>query len=210
LGRSNFDREINQQKIVKAIREKALSIGVLTDFGKVSGIIDALGNNLRTTFEANEFRTLVSLAKDIKDKDIQSVSLIEEPDPILNGNAQPVAGKFQFEALQAYLKKKLTSNPVIREGAKVVVLNGSTVAGVAQKEADQLESKGFTISGIDNAPEAEYAAVEVYQIGGGMSATKAKLESLFGVKVKTSASPVAVAKGTNFVVIFGKDRSVGE
>ncbi len=207
LGRSNFDREINQQKIVKAIREKALSAGVLTDFGKVSGVIDAIGNNLRTTFEASELRTLTSLAKDIKDTDIQSISLIDEAEPILNGNAQPVAGMFNFSQLQAYVKRKLSSDPVVREEAKIAVLNGSGVAGVAQKEADKLTAAGFKITSVANAPAGTYGEVDIYQIGDGMTGTKAKLESLFGTTVKTTAPPVAAGAGTNFVIIVGKDRS---
>ncbi len=207
---SNFDREKNQQKIVKAIREKALSAGVLTDFGRVSGVIDALGNNLRTTFESSEIRTLVSLAKDIKDSDIKSIPLNDPANPILNGNAQPSAGKFQFGPLQAFIKKQLNSNPAVREGAKIGIYNGSGVTGVAQKEADKLEAQGFTIGDITTAPGAKYADVEVYQIGDGMTATKAKLESLYGVKVKTTTPPLTPAAGTNFVVIFGKDRSSSE
>lgn len=41
LGNSNFDREKNQQKIIVAIKEKAMSTGTITNVGKVSGIIDA-------------------------------------------------------------------------------------------------------------------------------------------------------------------------
>jgi anionic cell wall polymer biosynthesis LytR-Cps2A-Psr (LCP) family protein len=204
---SNFDREKNQQKIVKAVRDKAMSVGVLTNFGKVSGIIDSLGDNLRTTFEASEVRTLVSLAKDIQDKDIQSISLIDGDTPIMDGDAQPSAGKYQFGPLQALIKQKLSSNPVTRENAKVVVLNGSGVSGVGQTQADEMTDKGFIISDIDTAPDGMYSDVEVYQIGDGKTATKAKLESTFNVKVKKSAPPVEVANGTNFVVIFGKDPS---
>jgi anionic cell wall polymer biosynthesis LytR-Cps2A-Psr (LCP) family protein len=206
---SNFDREKNQQKIVKAIREKALSVGVLTNIGKVSGVIDAFGNNLRTTFEADEVQTLISLAKDIKDQDIKSISLIDDDGnnpAVMNGNAQPVAGMYQFEGIQALIKRKLSSNPVTREEANIVVLNGSGVAGVAKTEADKLESQGFIISNMDNAPEGTYADVEVYQIGTDKPATKAKLESLFGVKAKTTPPPVAAEAGTNFVVVFGKAR----
>ncbi len=202
---SNFDREKNQQKIVKAIREKALSAGVLADFGRVAGILDALGNNLRTTFETSEVRTLISLAKDIKDQDIQSISLIDQEPPLLSGNAQPTEGKYQFGAIQAFLKKKLSSDPVIREEAKIVVLNGSGVPGVGQTQADKLKAAGFTISDIDTAPAGTYADVIIYQIGDGNSGTKAKLESTFGVSVVTTAPPVGVAEGTNFVIIFGKD-----
>lgn len=204
---SNFDREKNQQKIVKAIREKALSAGVLADFSKVSGIIDALGNNLHTTFEASEVRTLVSLAKDIKDKDIQSISLIDGDNPVMNGNAQPSAGPYEYGDIQALIRKKLSSNPVTREEANVAVLNGSGVVGVAKTEADKLTAQGFVISDLANAPQGTYADVEIYQIGTGMPATKAKLESIYKVKVKTTAPPVTAAAGTNFVVIIGKDRS---
>jgi LCP family protein required for cell wall assembly len=207
---SNFDREKNQQKIVKAIREKALSAGVLTNIGKVTNIIDALGNNLRTTFEADEVQTLVTLAKDIKNEDIKSISLIDEDGknpPVMNGNAQPTAGVYQFDELRAYIKKKLTSNPITREEASVVVLNGSATAGVAKTEGDKLTALGFIVSEMDNAPEGTYAPVEIYQIGDGKTATKEKLESLFGVKVKTTPVPFTVTEGTNFVVIFGKARA---
>lgn len=210
LGRSNFDREINQQKIVKAIREKAMGAGVLTDFGKISGILDALGNNLRTTFEAKEVRTLVNLAKDIQDKDIQSISFIDAEPPLFNGNAQPSAGMYNFKDIQAFIKKKLSANPVVREEANIVVMNGSGVAGVGQKEADKLIAEGFTIFKVANAPAGAYGDVEVYQIGEGMTATKEKLASLFGVEVKAMAPPGVVPGGTNFVVIFGKDRLAGQ
>jgi len=206
LARSNFDREKNQQKIVTAIRDKAMSAGVLTNFGKVTGLIDSLGNNLRTTFESSEVRTLTSLAKDIKSDDIHTISFIDGDNAVLDGNAQPSAGKYQFGQLQAFIQKKLSKNPVVREEAKVVVLNGSDTAGIAQSEADKLAAQGFTISAIDNAG-ASYDKTSVYQVGGGMSGTKAKLESIYGVKVKTSAPPVSVAEGTNFVVILGKDRA---
>lgn len=206
LAQSNFDREKNQQKIVKAIREKAVSGGVVTDFGKVSGIIDALGNNLRTTFEAAEVRTLMDLAQNIKSESIQSISLIDGEEAVLNGNAQPKAGLYQFGQLQALIKKKLNADPAAREGAKIVILNGSGIAGVAQREADALAAKSFTISSVATAPEGSYADIEVYQIGDGMTATRDRLKALYGVEVKTTTPPTTVAAGTNFVVIFGKDR----
>ncbi len=204
---SNFDREKNQQKIVKAIREKAFSAGVLTDFTKVSGILDALGHNLRTTFEAKEIRTLVSLAKDIPSDNIQSISFIDAEPPLFNGNAQPSAGMYDFSDIQAFIKKKLSSSPVVREEAKVVVLNGSGVAGVGQKEADKLTADGFTITKVANAPEGTYGEVEVYQIGEGMNATKDKLASMYSTEVKMTPPPGTVPTGTNFVLIVGKDRS---
>lgn len=211
---SNFDREKNQQKIIKAIREKAVSAGVLTDFGKVTSLIDALGNNLRTTFETKEFRTLVDLAKDTKSEDIKSISLIDADEPVMGtGNVngmsvvRPTAGTYDYSDLRALLKKKLSSDPVLREGATVAVLNGSGVAGVAQTEAGKLEEKGFIIGAVANAPAGTYPAYTVYQIGTGNSGTAAKLKQLYGVAITKTDPPTAVAAGTKFVVIVGSQPS---
>ncbi len=214
LEQSNFDREKNQQKIVKALREKAASAGTLTNVGKITGLIDALGNNLRTNFETKEIRTLMTLASDIPSDSIQSISLVEEGNlQMTTGNingasvVRPVTGEYDYSGIQKYIMKKLNSNPVTREGAHIAIFNGTKVGGVAQGQADVLEPKGFTISSIGNAPDKVYEAVEIYQIGKGMSSTKAKLEEIYSVKVKTTVPAVTVAADINFVIIFGKDPS---
>lgn len=211
---SNFDREKNQQKIIKAIREKAFSAGILTDASKVSKIIDSLGGNLRTTFEAKEVRTLISLAQSIKNDDIKPLSLIDaEPALVGTGNyngvsvVKPSAGIFDYSGIRAYLTKKFSSDPVVREGATVTVLNGSGVSGEGQGEADRLTKDGFTVDDVATAPQGTYAPIEVYQVGTGMTATKDKLAARYNVTAKTTKPPVAVSTNTNFVVIVGAARS---
>lgn len=214
LARSNFDREINQQKIIVALKEKAASSGTFTNPVKVTGLLDALGNNLRTNFETKEIRTLMKLGSEIDSKNINRLNLSDGDKAVVEAGQEggasvvvPTAGVFNYTDIRAFIKKALSSNDVTREGANVAVLNGSGKSGVAQTQADKLTSAGFTVSTVDTAPEGTYGDVEVYQIGKGMAKTKAKLESLFKVKVKTSAPPVAVTSETNFVVIFGKDPS---
>jgi LCP family protein required for cell wall assembly len=214
LGNSNFDREKNQQKIIVALKEKAVSTGTLTDLGKVTGLIDSLGNNLRTNFETSEIRTLMTLGSDIPSASIKSISLFGDENSIVtSGNyngasvVMPAAGIFDYSDLRTFLKQKLSTDPVTREGASIIVLNGSGVSGVAQTEADKLTDAGFIVSDVDNAPAGDYADVEVYQIGDGMAGTKQRLESAFGVKVKKTVPPMTVAEGVNFVLIFGVDRS---
>jgi polyisoprenyl-teichoic acid--peptidoglycan teichoic acid transferase len=214
LGNSNFDREKNQQKIIVALKEKAVSTGTLTDLGKVTGLIDSLGNNLRTNFETSEIRTLMQLGSDIPAAEIKSLSLFEEENSLMtsgpyNGASvvMPAAGVFDYSDIRTYLKQKLSTDPVTREGANIIVLNGSGIAGVAQTEADKLTETGFIVTEVGNAPDGTYADVEVYQVGTGMTGTKSKLESKFAVTVKTTEPPLAVSADTHFVVIFGKDRS---
>lgn len=210
LVRSNFDREANQQKIIIALKEKAVSTGTLANPAKVTSLIDALGNNLHTNFETKEIRTLMNLASSIKSNNIRQLDDSSVTQPANFGGSSvviPTSGVFDYTSIQDYLKKELSSNDVTREGANVVVLNGSGVAGVAQTQADKLTSEGFNITTVDTAPAGNYDNVDIYQIGSGMDQTRAKLESQFGVKVKTTTPPVSVADGTNFVIIFGKDPS---
>ena len=201
---SNFDREKNQQKIVAALREKALSAGTLTNVGKVSGLIDAFGNNLRTNFETKEIATLMDLAKNIPSDKITSISLVDGDTAVLDGSGNPTAGKFDYDDIHTFLAKQLSSSDVVREEASIAVLNGSGVAGAAQTEADKLTAQGMTVSSIANAPDGKYGKAKIYQVGTGMPATKAKLESIFGVKASTDTPPVTVTGDTDFVVIIGE------
>jgi anionic cell wall polymer biosynthesis LytR-Cps2A-Psr (LCP) family protein len=212
LAQSNFDRERNQQKILVAIREKAMSAGTLTNLGAVSGLIDALGSNLRTNVATKEVRTLMDLGQNIKTQDIMSIDLYSTENPIFTtgtlpgagSSVYPRAGVGDFSELREYLDKQLTSNPVVREGASLTVLNGSGVAGAGQTVADSLEDKDFIVDQVSNAPEGTYAAIEIYQIGSGNTATAAKLKELYNVTIKTTAPPVSVTGETDFVIIVGK------
>lgn len=207
---SNFDREKNQQKIIKALREKAVSAGVLADFNKVSAIIEALGKNLRSTFEFKEFRTLVALAQEIQSEDIQSISLIDNDPPIMTtGNVrgmsivQPTAGLFNYGDLQKLLAQKLSPDPVVREGAPVVVLNGSGVVGAAASEAEKLKNANYTIAYTGDAPSGDYKPYTIYKIGEGNKGTAKKLEERYKVKITKGNPPVAVDSSVKFVVIIG-------
>jgi hypothetical protein len=208
LERSNFDREINQQKIVKAIKEKATSAGTLANVGAVTGLIDALGKNLRTNFETAEVRTLMKLGNDIPSKDIQSVSLIKDGEEVvtngLGGNVVPSAGTYEYAEIQAYIAKNISSDPVTREAANIVVMNGTPTAGVALTESGRLTEAGFTVSNATNAPTTDYKNTTIYRINKtGDPGTAAALAKRYNVKLLTTDPGFAVADGVDFVVVIG-------
>ncbi len=58
---SDFDRARRQQEVIKLIKDKALSLGTLTDFSKVSAMLESLGNNVSTNLEAWEMKQLLDL-----------------------------------------------------------------------------------------------------------------------------------------------------
>lgn len=60
---SDFERAKRQQIILQKIQEKATSLGTLSDFNKVNGMMDALGNNVKTDLQVWEMKKLYDLYK---------------------------------------------------------------------------------------------------------------------------------------------------
>lgn len=205
LGNSNFDREKNQQKILVAIRDKAMSTGTLTNVGKVTGIIDALGRNLRTNFETAEIRTLMKVAQETPSNQIKSINLLENQ--LVTGGAQPVMGMYNFAQIQAFIKKQLNSTPLAKESSHIVVLNASGVAGAAQREADALMALGMEIDQVGNAPASEtFTSNTVYQIAHDSVSVKkpltlAALKERFKATVSAGQPGFTIPTTTDYVIV---------
>ncbi len=216
LPNSNFDREKSQQLVIKALLEKAVSAGTLTNIGAVTGLLDALGNNLRTNIATKEVRTIMDLAANLPSENMISISLNEEGESVVTtGSSQtgasivrPIAGMFDYSSIHAYIKKQILSEPYMKEDPNVSVMNGSGTAGVAQTAANVLEDASFTVGEIGNAPEGIYEKVEIYQINAAKTASAAKLEQLYGVTIKTTAPPASVLGTTDFLIIIGDATAV--
>lgn len=212
LEMSNFDREKNQQLVLMALKEKATSSGTLADIGKVTALMDAMGNNLRTNIETKEIRTIMSLASDIKPENIHRLSFTEDDNVLMTTGmvgsesvVQPSAGLYQYNAIRSFLRKNINATEVSKEGAKVIVLNGGGASGAAQTEADKLAELGMNIASVGNSPEVKTVAYTVYQLSSGESktATAAKLKDLYGVDLTTSAPSFNPSTEADFIVIVG-------
>jgi len=53
---SDFDRSKRQQLMIKALKDKLMSLGTLTDFSKLGAILDAVGENLKTNMASFEMK----------------------------------------------------------------------------------------------------------------------------------------------------------
>ena len=213
LGNSNFDREKNQQKILIALKDKATSSGALTNLSAITKLLETLGNNLRTNIKTGEIRTLVDVANSIKPEDISTLTFIGDNHYMTTGSqngasvVMPSLGVFEYSDIQKYIKESINSDPVSREAAPIVVLNGTETPGVGKAGADDLIAQGFNVELIDNAPEVIDSSVEIYQIGEENQATADKLASIYNVTIKKTAPPLPVNGNVRFVVIIGSTTS---
>jgi LCP family protein required for cell wall assembly len=64
---NDFERAKRQQIILQKLKDKLLSAGTLTDFGKVNNVLNSLGDNVRTDLEVWEMKKFLDLYKGMAD-----------------------------------------------------------------------------------------------------------------------------------------------
>ncbi len=209
---SDFTRTEHQRQMMIALKEKAMSMGVLSNPTKVGKLMDAAGNNVSTDLKLNELLSLYHLAKKIDTKNIQSLSLNNADGKNLlsnytTGTGQsaliPAAGVSDYSVIQAYVQKVINATPVSKEAANTVVLNGGQIPGLARLKGDQIAKKGAVISSVGDAPK-QYATTTIIDNSGGKKpATKKMLQDLFkGSSITTDAELTKQYPG-DFIIILG-------
>ncbi|HSX02989.1 MAG TPA: LCP family protein [Candidatus Saccharimonadia bacterium] len=218
LPHGDFDRAANQRLMLTALETKALSLGTLSNPVKIGQLLDTIGNNVHTDFKTNDLRRLYDLSKKIKASSIQSLSLNDPShnavyikdylSPDLQEAFIPVAGLDDFSDIQLYLRKLMSSDPLVRESAALQVLNGSGATGLAKQESTALEGKNLNVLGYDNATTPVTVTTIVDASGGADPATLAYLKSRYGkAVVVTTTSPYLKAyPAADFIIVLGPDR----
>ncbi|MDO4872040.1 MAG: LCP family protein [bacterium] len=214
LSNSNFDRERNQQKVIKAtlskVNEQKFSPAALI------GIITSLGNNIKTSFEYSELQTAANLAEKFNGNSMTSIPLINDEDSsksyFTTGSIGaisaviPKAGTYDYSDIRAHIKKTTLSDEVSQENAKIVVLNGTSISGLAAEQKDILEDEGYNVTKIDSAPTSDYEVDEIYAVNSNKSATITKLEKKYGVKAQNSLPNrlSEYAEDADIIIVLGR------
>lgn len=168
----DFSRGASQQKILIALKDKLLEKQLgLTE---ALGLVGTLGDNLRTNFSTEEIKTGLHIAKEFDMGTARQLTLSDWSKKIsyvktanINGISYvvPSAGIDNYSEIQKYLAHEMISDPVVREEAKILLLNGSDQTGVATQAGQELEKESFIISYISDAPEKlEKKGYHVYLI----------------------------------------------
>lgn len=113
LPRSNFDREANQQMIMQAIQQKALSSGVLSNPLTLTNLIESLGDNIATNIKTSELQSARDAMKATA-SNVTSIPLNEKGAPLVttgwrNGQSivLPTAGLYDYSGLRVVIQQAL-------------------------------------------------------------------------------------------------------
>ncbi len=67
---SDFDRSKRQQLMLMALKDKLISMGTLSDFGKINGILNAVGDNVRTDLGSSEMKKFFEKYSSMKEAEL--------------------------------------------------------------------------------------------------------------------------------------------
>lgn len=210
----DFSRSASQQKILIGIKNKVVEKGI--GLSEATNIISALGDNLRMNLDVSEIKTGMHLLETFNLDNIRQIPLWDDNVRYMTfGNRNgisyivPSAGMGVYGPIQEYIAQQLKSNPAEREGAALIVYNGTGEDGVAATERETLEENGYTVKEIANAPEGDYKYVEdieIYDASEGLKPdTRKALEAYYGVEMKDmSKLPNGISPiGYDFIIIIG-------
>jgi LCP family protein required for cell wall assembly len=199
---SDFARAKRQQKLILAVKARVLQANVLLNPLTVNRLATQLSAHLKTNIEPWEGLRLYQMAKDVPTEQITRVTIDDAPGGLLisdiNGDGayvlRPRGGS--FDTIKALAANIFATEKVVTEQARIGILNGTLVSGLANRTADQLAAAGYSIVSIANAPEKPVATTTIYDYSNGRRTTDMEaLKRLFiGAKV-VSAVPAWLAPG---------------
>lgn len=220
---SDFDRAARQQKTIVALRLKALQLSTLTNPIKLTSLIDAIGNHIKTDIQPKEITKLAALAKDINPaKTPQKVLDTDSKDALLVGGTSiidgagyievPKLGNFNYSDIQDIVKNIFVDHYLVDENAQLEVQNGSGIPGLAGSTVKSLQAAHYNVGDPTNAAD-RYTSTVLYDYTGGKKPyTINYLEQRFKVKAQKFTAPTpspdangALIPAPQIRIILGSD-----
>jgi LCP family protein required for cell wall assembly len=227
---SDFARNLRQQKVLEALKNKVFSFSFLLNPNKILAVLEDLGGHIQTDLEPWQIIKLIKLVKDVKKENIISKVLDNGPEGPLYANTEngaylllPKAGDFsELQAmarglLGTYQQVNSTVQTIKPEKILIEIQNGTKINGLAASFAKEIEKDNFNIIHLGNAQSQDYQQTIIYDLTSGQ-----QIENLEKIKdlVKNKIgeinifslainSPIISSLGLNkkadFVIILGQD-----
>lgn len=222
---SDFARSERQRAVLLALKQKTVSAGILANPAKLSGLMGAFGSNVHTDFNMNDAWRMFGIVKKISNNNFKSISLAGNTGTtsgaagtdslITTGNVNgqsivmPKAGLENYEDIQEYVRGQLRDGYIIKEKAKVLVVNGTVQSGLAEAAAKKLKSYGYNVVGTATTETKVFADTAVVDLSkGSKKFTKHYLEQRYNVAAVKTLPDTTIKPGTaDFVVILGGDET---
>ena len=226
---SDFDRAKRQQQLLYAIKEKALSLNILTDSGKIKELYDGIGDSIETNLSLAEILELGKLAKDMQRESILPLVINDDPTScgglvytpareFFSGASVLLPAGNNFEYVHFFIGTVLQNVEPISDKVEIQVLNGTKVPGLAYEGMNLLSRFCLNVVYYGNASNRELQESTVYykSVEPGTQESSRELTTIEmiktlmpGVKIQAGIPPEYLEsekqKNTTIVVELGED-----
>lgn len=168
---SDFARSQRQQKVIKAVKDNALSLTTFMNIRKIGALLDIYQKNISTNLEPWEIYRLIRLERDITDANITTLVLDNHPssplyNKIVNGAYMLLPKDESLEQLKGIVANIFTDMDEFKRREQVVidVRNGTFIEGLAARTSERLRQQGYTVANIGNAPKKDYEKTVIYDL----------------------------------------------
>jgi LCP family protein required for cell wall assembly len=201
----DFGRAQRQQQVIRAILDEVRGRGLFGQLALLPKLRDSLGGALTTTLPVARLDTLTGLgwlAGGLDPRDINQVRLSPETAPSFQEDGSDLiwdSGELR-EVVSSFLARPSEAD----ESARVQVLNGTSIGGLAGQVSLRLEQAGFTMLPADNAPTSDTQQTAVYDLRG-KPRTSRRLAETLNAELRAGPLPDGVVSEADIVVILGRD-----
>lgn len=216
----DFDRARRQQQVALAIRDRVIGFDMLPTLARTApALYNELAQGVITNLSFEQMLRLALLAFEISPEQIAR-GVIRPPEMVqfqtLPSGAEvliPIPENIRVLRDEVFTQTSAIS-PAIQvqdpvdgaqlEGARVSVLNGAGVEGLAGQTADYLRGQGLNVIEIANADRLDYAKTIVIDYTGNPYTTKFLVE-LMGLSESQILMQTEPDSETDLAVILGAD-----
>lgn len=207
---SDFARSERQRAVLTALKDKIVTLGTLSNPIKIAKLMSAFGDNVKTDLSISNAARLYDLTKNIGDGQIQSVGLADASNHLVTTGRQgnqsvvlPTAGLNNYTPIQEFIRRQLPDGYIVKEHAKILVLNASGQKDLEAEKASELTSYGYNVIGQGLAPDGYAGGTALYSVAGSSYPyTRHYLETRLGVKAQQHLPPAVQTDGADFIIIY--------
>ncbi len=231
---SDFARSRRQMQIIMAIKDKVLSTATLLNPNRIINLYNNLIQNIQTNLKPWEVLRLAQLIKGMRQSDIITKVIDNGPNGLLRSYISETGAYVlttrsgDFSELHQFFanifnenketKTKTAASAPSGYSAKLAIVNGTYLPGLATQTANKLKAKSFQIIHIGNAAKRDYNQTVIIRTA---SQDKNKSEQLLQQllnapvttelplplqeKILTDNPQLKSIKDIDFIIVLGTD-----
>lgn len=195
---SDFARARRQQKLLEAMKEKAMTVGIVGNPKKIAQIISILGDHVKTDISLSEIERFFQVWKDIDGSKIVNKVLDNGPNSPLIAYSGDERGYILVPRTGDYsqiqeIAHEIFIDPYLRqEKASIALINASGNSTIGNSVIKQLKSYGYTVTDTTLKAVSTTKNTQLVDHSKSKPYTKSFLETRFKVKAISRKDPTEI------------------